>query len=160
MAFDTALAVRTVRGQPHRWELEEPLAYRDSVHGAIVVLPGARTDGASVPRLLWTLVGSPMRDSRVLRAAVVHDQLYCTFGGAGALTRTQCDALFYRALRAAGVGWLKARAYYLGVRAGGWVGWRRYAQDPSSVARELQYLRIGASTQPADAARNPYQESP
>ena len=74
-----------------------------------------------------------MRDWRVLRAAILHDQLYCSLGLDGQLSRADCDAVFRRALLAAGVPAYKAWLYWLGVRAGGWVGWRRYARDPQQA---------------------------
>ncbi|MEA1053430.1 DUF1353 domain-containing protein, partial [Lamprobacter modestohalophilus] len=116
------------------------LVYRDTSLGTLTVQPGALTDGASIPRLLWTLVGSPMRDWRVLRAAILHDQLYRSLGVDGQLKRAECDAVFRQALIAAGVPAYKAWLYWSGVRIGGWVGWRRYAREPAQVKREVRLI--------------------
>ncbi|WP_160286819.1 DUF1353 domain-containing protein [Pseudomonas knackmussii] len=48
-------------------------------------------------------------------AATIHDQLYTT----GQLPRKDCDAVFYRALRAEGVAAWRAFIMWLGVRLGG-----------------------------------------
>jgi hypothetical protein len=141
--FRSHIQLRPVAGEKRRWELTERLIYSDPVEGVIRIAPGASTDGASIPRLLWTLVGAPLADTRVCPAAVVHDQLYCTLGLGGRLTRARADALFYRALRANGVSRLKACLYYLGVRLGGWVGWGNYASNPGAVEREL--MRVSHS---------------
>lgn len=48
-------------------------------------------------------------------AAAIHDQLYTE----GRLPRRDCDAVFYRALRAEGVARWRARLMWAGVRLGG-----------------------------------------
>lgn len=48
-------------------------------------------------------------------AATIHDQLYA----AGQLSRRDCDAVFYRALRAEGVARWRAWIMWAGVRIGG-----------------------------------------
>ncbi|MDG9855662.1 DUF1353 domain-containing protein [Pseudomonas aeruginosa] len=48
-------------------------------------------------------------------AATIHDQLYTE----GRLPRRDCDAVFYRALRAEGVARWRARLMWAGVRLGG-----------------------------------------
>jgi hypothetical protein len=75
---------------------------------------GWKVDGASIPRALWTIVGSPFTgDYR--RASVVHDY-YCD-------VRTEpserVHLMFYNACRADGVGVVKANTLYYGVLAGG-----------------------------------------
>jgi len=136
----TAPPLRPAPDNPHLWQTLEPLTWNDPLHGAITVKAGARTDGASIPRLLWSLVGTPMRDSRVTPAAIIHDQLYATCGIGGQLSRESCDAIFYRALRAAGCPPHRAWLYWSGVRSGGWIGWRRYARDPESVIYQLAFI--------------------
>ena len=136
MPFLTNLTLQPSHG--HLWKLAMPLVYRDALHGDITVYPGAITDGASVPRPLWSIVGSPLRDTRVVKAAAIHDQLYKTLGAG--LTRKQCDQVFCRALRDEGVSWVKAATYYIGVRIGGWIGWRRYARDHDALMYELAFI--------------------
>ena len=48
----------------------------DRVWDVVVrVRPGFRTDGASIPRLLWRVFGSPY-DPDIFAAAIAHDALY------------------------------------------------------------------------------------
>lgn len=98
----------------------------------LVFLPARfHCDGASIPKRLHSIVG--IHDLRLL-PAFLHDFLYAHGGDPpeGAVfppkvfSRAEVDALFFRALRAEGVSWLRARAAYLAVRAFGWVPWRRY----------------------------------
>lgn len=71
---------------------------------------GSVVDGASIPRILWSMVGGPY-EGQYRNASIVHD--------------TECDAkthkwqavhrMFYNASRAGGVGWIKANLMYAGV---------------------------------------------
>lgn len=135
---------------PLQWVILEPLTWRDPLHGAITVLPGARTDGASIPRLLWTLAGAPLRDNRVTPAAIIHDQLYATCGLNGQLSRKSCDAIFYRALLAAGCPKHRACLYWSGVRTGGWLGWNRYAKDHTALIYESAFIERDTGAPRAD----------
>lgn len=99
-------------------------------------------DGASVPRLVWTITG--LRPDGLLRAAAtVHDFLYEHKGympkGAYQLwddgmdewvdakkkwSRKSADKMFARLLREAGVSKVKRRMAYKAVRIGGGLYWR------------------------------------
>lgn len=73
-------------------------------------------NGASIPRALWSLVGSPYTgDYR--RAAIVHDYA-CDVG----INRKDADRMFYHACRAGGCGVVQATLLYIGVRIGAWLG--------------------------------------
>ena len=71
-------------------------------------------DGASIPKPLWALFGSPfVGDYR--RAAVIHDSYY-KGGGEHFATRKQTDQMFLEAMRCDGVGRIKSRLMYAAVR--------------------------------------------
>ncbi len=73
-------------------------------------------DGASIPRALWTLVGSPYTgDYR--RASVVHDKA-CDEAVGDPATRRAADRMFYHACRAGGCSVIEATLLYIGVRIG------------------------------------------
>jgi hypothetical protein len=59
---------------------------------------------------------------RSRHAALLHDDLYKQ----GLLTRKQSDKAFYYVLRARGAKFWRARIMYAGVRAGGWLAWRKH----------------------------------
>lgn len=72
---------------------------------------GFVTDGASIPRFLWRVLGHPF-EAQTIGPAVRHDHAYQT----GSLTREAADERFYSDLKAAGVGAFKAWLFYRGVR--------------------------------------------
>jgi hypothetical protein len=73
-------------------------------------------DGASIPRALWTVVGSPYTgDYR--RASVVHDKA-CDDAKGDAAARRAADRMFFHACRAGGCSTVEAILLYIGVRIG------------------------------------------
>lgn len=78
---------------------------------------GAIVNGASIPRPLWSTVGSPFTDD-YRRASLVHDVACSTAG----VVRKEADEMFYYACLAGGCGLLQARVLYAGVRIGAWSG--------------------------------------
>lgn len=87
---------------------------------AVVVPAGTRTDGASIPRILWPLCGHPLQAPRAY-AALFHDYLYS--GGVPGCTRAQADKCYFLLLRHYGVSWLKAKTEYCALRMFGWSHW-------------------------------------
>lgn len=82
----------------------------------ITIPKGFTTDGASIPKAVWSIIGSPFTP-RFIEAAIVHD--FCCvnqFDGDGR------DILFYETLIRNGVKTWRAKAMYWAV-----VGWRRIA---------------------------------
>jgi hypothetical protein len=76
---------------------------------------GTVVNGASIPRTLWSTVGSPYTgDYR--RAALVHD---AAVGSPGVL-RADADTMFYFACLAGGCSLVQAKMLYAGVRIGAW----------------------------------------
>jgi len=74
-------------------------------------------DGASIPRALWTLVGSPYTgDYR--RASIVHDKA-CDDASGNTTARRKADRMFYHACRAGGCSIQEATLLYIGVIMGG-----------------------------------------
>ena len=81
----------------------------------IVCEAGFISDFASIPRILWTLVGAPA-EGKYRKAAFLHDKLYRTRGLA---TRRMADAVLFEAMTVSGTNWLTRWEIYLGVRLGG-----------------------------------------
>ncbi|HEV2745996.1 MAG TPA: DUF1353 domain-containing protein [Allosphingosinicella sp.] len=80
-----------------------------------------KVDGASIPRALWTLVGSPYT-GEYRRASIVHD-VACVAAGAGdSPARRRADKMFFEACRAGGCSRRDAIILYVGVRIGAWYG--------------------------------------
>ncbi len=121
-----------------QYELVETFGYGWDKYGVsheLVVPRGFRYDGASVPRILWSVIGL-RPDGLVRAAALLHDWIY-RHGGklppgsyrrddgeGGHWTRKSADLLFGRVMRESGVSKLKRRLAYLGVRVGGRRSWK------------------------------------
>ena len=107
-----------------QFKLLEPLTYwhGDKDNPTIEEVPeGFVTDFASIPRVLWSIIGSPA-SGLYRNPSVLHDFWYKN----NKYSRRKCDRLFLGAMKVAGVGYIKRKTIYYGVRAGGWVGYNRY----------------------------------
>lgn len=108
---------------PGQWIVRVPLLWSDVVYGDIEVPAGTRTDLASIPRALRNLPSlDPQAHSR--RPAVVHDYLYST----QTVTRAIADRFLLDAMQAEGATFRARWMFYYGVRAGGWLPWKRHAE--------------------------------
>jgi hypothetical protein len=107
----------TEAGLPdRRMRLTEEFSFVDNADKRWVAPLHHVVDGASIPRALWTVVGSPYTgDYR--RASVVHDAACDQAGGDPSLRRA-ADRMFYRACRAGGCSIRQSTLLYIGVRIG------------------------------------------
>jgi hypothetical protein len=104
-------------------------------------------DGASIPRALWTLVGSPYTgDYR--RASIVHDKA-CDDAVGNVAARRAADKMFYHACREGGCSIYEATLLYIGVRIGAVAlfvdAWQTKLTDQTTgprIARSYQEERI------------------
>ena len=101
-------------------KLLEPFSYVDTGGRVHTATAGMITDGGSVPRFFWRLIGSPF--TRCLPAYIIHDW-YCEraadlAGQAANDLRRQADRLFAEMLAYLGVSRLKRAMMYAGVRLG------------------------------------------
>ena len=84
------------------WELAED--YGEIPKGFV-------TDCGSIPRFWWRFIGAPT-EPRTCGLYIKHDWKYQT----GCVPRKQADDELYDDLREAGIGYLRAKAVYYGVR--------------------------------------------
>lgn len=95
-------------------------------------------DGASIPQVLWTFLGSPyIGDYR--RASIVHD-IACNRAGTDAKKRRAADRMFYRACRADKCSIAQSIVFYLGVRIG--AIWRHVPQWAPAMSVERTGPRL------------------
>lgn len=113
--FTTPLDLRA--DAPGKWILLRDLIWHTATE-RYVVPAGFVTDLASIP---GALRGILQQNGRSRRAAVLHDFLYRF----QPIARAAADKLFLTALAADGVISLGRGLYYLGVRCGGFLPWRR-----------------------------------
>jgi Protein of unknown function (DUF1353) len=128
-ASELPAPVLTWIGPGNAWRLEEAYSYQDGPT-TITVPAGFEFDLASIPRPLWWLI-SPFELS--IAAPLVHDFLSQHEGDppAGSITppriysRPEADRLFRHIMEVEGVPWWRRVLAYFGVRAFGWLAWRR-----------------------------------
>ena len=101
----------------------------------ITVKEGFITDGASVPRLGWRVVGHPW--SSYLPAAIIHDALYAFH----LTTREEADQIFYDLMISIGVSKWKAKIMHKAVRI---FGSKPYNDDRqmAAILNPNDYLEI------------------
>ena len=135
--FPEKPAVRPLEGSDY--ELVQHFFFRATVGGrwrvVIHVKPGFETDGASIPRLLWRVFGSPY-DPDIFPAAIAHDALY----RGEIVPRKDADAAFLAMMEESGVPPRKRRLVWRGVRWFGWLTWLRHT--PASVAEARRHIEM------------------
>jgi len=108
-----------MKGSSRMWRLAAEFRY---IGSKIIDVPvGFITDGASVPRVFWSLF-SPT--GSYLKAAVIHDYLYVN----QLFSRKTTDAIFLEAMKEVGegvFGFLARQTVYRAVRLGGWIAWNK-----------------------------------
>jgi Protein of unknown function (DUF1353) len=106
----------TEENADRRMTIEEDFRFTDPEGKSWEVPSGYCVDGATIPRSLWTLVGSPYTgDYR--RASIIHDKACCDAKD-NYKARRAADRMFYHACRAGGCSPNEASLLYLGVRIG------------------------------------------
>ena len=99
------------------------------------VMPGFRTDGASIPRLLWFIFGSPY-DPDIMADAIAHDAMY----RGRIVPRKAADDTFRDMMEKSGIKRWKSRRIWLGVRLFGWITWLRHT--PEGVAEARRHIQL------------------
>lgn len=102
---------------------------------------GSLIDGASIPQVLWSSIGSPYTGN-YRRASVVHD-VACSDP---AISREDADAMFYSACLAGGCSMLQAKLLYAGVRVGAWVSFQPALANLAEQPLEFTYRLPGQRT--------------
>ena len=106
--FPLPLIVKFIDGR--MWELVKPFVYQSQDCGMIEVPAKFRFDFASIPKFLWSIIGSPT--GRYGPAALIHDWLI----EENFYPRSVTDKIFLYAMRDLKVPYLKRMTMYLAVR--------------------------------------------
>ena len=116
------------------YQLNSTLSYEnDSVK--VTIKPGLKTDGASIPKLFWSIIGCPLM-GKYVGSALIHDGLY----GSHKLTQKQSDQLFLEMMEHNRVKWFRRGLMYMAVRIGG-----RFAYNSKSeeeVAEMSKFVTV------------------
>ena len=84
----------------------------------IFIQHGFEWNGASIPKFLWPILGSPFAPEMMV-ASLVHDFLYSKESASLGISREDADKIFRKLLIANGMDTDKAETLYTGVRLGG-----------------------------------------
>ena len=91
-------------------------------HGIVITVPvGFVSDGASIPRFAWPIIGSPLT-GKYRAAAIIHD--YCYF--MQMFSREISDMIFLNAMKVLKVSKWKRYIIYWAVRMFGKWAWKKH----------------------------------
>ena len=117
-------------------ELEQDYCFE--VAGLTIWIPkGYRWNGASIPQLLWGVIGGRFEPDRLL-ASMEHDWIYLCH----CVTRKQADTLFNARLKEAGDPAWKRAAMYQAVRVFGGGSWPTSKEDRAQLDRVRALLAL------------------
>lgn len=114
-----SLSLRPLPEQ-HRYEVVQGGWFQAAGHPPVFIPEGFKTDGASIPRFFWRVIGTPFQPE-IITAATAHDVLYHS----SRWKRWRADAMFRDLLMEHGVGWVRAHLMWFAVRAFGGLFWHR-----------------------------------
>ena len=85
----------------------------------ITVKKGFDFDGASIPKWLWSIYGSPLNGNYVV-ASLIHDGLYAS----QKVSKIVSDKIFLDIMKQSNVGYIKRTSMYLAVKMFGGKDWK------------------------------------
>jgi hypothetical protein len=112
ISFQKFIVWRYETLSPTQRVLTEPYEFKIN-NETYVITKGFWTDSASIPRVAWSIIGSPFSGKYVC-GALVHDVLYNA--QPIDIERDDADNIFYQIMLESGVGHLKAWLMYHAVR--------------------------------------------
>ena len=90
--------------------------------GSTIYVPaGFVSDGATIPRFAWPIIGSPLT-GKYRAAAILHDYLYYT----AKYPRKRCDEIFLEAMTVLKVNKVKRTIIFWAVRFFGDIAWDKH----------------------------------
>ena len=115
-----------------KWVVDDNYSAVIHTGQTVSIRKGMETDGASIPRICWRVIGHPFM-LPILPCALVHDALYA----GELLARNECDWAFLCLMQSAGIGWFKRNTVYSAVRAGGAFVWGKHTVKSICDARKF-----------------------
>ena len=104
----------------------------------IKLLKGFDFDAASIPKIFWSIIGSPFTGNYTTPAAV-HDGLYA----GEVLDRKVCDDIFLDLMKQYKVSYVIRYAMYWAVRLGGGKVWKEHTKE--EVLKYKDYCKVTPS---------------
>ncbi len=104
-------------------------------YNILEVYKGFVYDGASIPRISWSIIGSPFT-GKYQRAAFIHDAIY----GIEAFSRLKCDNIFLDIMEEHGCNYIQRHLIYRAVRLFGGLVWKKHTVD--TINENMKFVRI------------------
>lgn len=101
--------------------LEKETAF--SLGYRITIDKGFDFDGASIPKWLWSIYGSPLNGNYVV-ASLIHDGLYAS----QKVSKSVSDKIFLDIMKQSNVGYVKRTSMYLAVKMFGGIAWKKASE--------------------------------
>ena len=95
----------------------------ESLDYSVTVKNGFDFDGASIPKWLWSIYGSPLNGNYVV-ASLIHDGLYAS----QKVTKSVSDKIFLDIMKQSNVGYIKRTSMYLAVTMFGGKDWKEASE--------------------------------
>ena len=95
----------------------------ESLGYKITVKKGFDFDGASIPKWLWSIYGSPLNGNYVV-ASLIHDGLYAS----QKVSKSISDKIFLDVMKQSNVGYIKRTSMYLAVKMFGCKDWKEASE--------------------------------
>ena len=92
----------------------------ESLGYSVTVKKGFDFDGASIPKWLWSIYGSPLNGDYVV-ASLIHDGLYAS----QKVSKSLSDKIFLDVMKQSKVGYVKRTSMYLAVKLFGAKDWKK-----------------------------------
>ena len=103
-----------------RWKLTAPFEYHSEKYGIIKVPSFLISDGASIPKPFYSLIGGRWT-GKYVEASIIHDFLYFK----QIYSRRKSDLIFLEAMKVLKVSRWKRKVMYYAVRGGAYFIWKR-----------------------------------
>lgn len=110
----------------------------ESLGYSVTVKKGFDFDGASIPKWLWSIYGSPLNGNYVV-ASLIHDGLYAS----QKVTKSVSDKIFLDIMKQSSVGYIKRTSMYLAVRVLGSKDWKEASKYKDEY---INYVDVNTNT--------------
>ena len=110
----------------------------ESLGYSVTVKKGFDFDGASIPKLLWSIYGSPLNGNYVV-ASLIHDGLYAS----QKVSKSISDRIFLDIMKQSNVGYIKRTSMYLAVKMFGGKDWKKAIEYKDEYAN---YVDVNTNT--------------
>ena len=95
-------------------------------------------DGASIPKWLWSIYGSPLNGNYVV-ASLIHDGLYAS----QKVSKSVSDKIFLDVMKQSKVGYIKRTSMYLAVKMFGGKDWKEASEYKDEYTN---YVNVNTNT--------------